>query len=461
MSRPLLFCYSAIANSNYNIAQSGGASGLSAWKANVQAFESMASSGQTPVTIDGYQCFCSTEYTSPATASGMASAAWDYAGGFVWAQANGVPLTAMLTAVELASTANGASYNGNNSALQATASGAWDVYYQDVISQFAAAGCKTLYVRIQWEQNGGWYVGWAGYEPAYQWNDYIAAWRHVAGVLHAAGAASGIVVKTVWNPAAIASSGGYVPGSWPGSGYVDVVGLDLYSSYIQWGSAAVSGTAAKELAWDTADGTSSGVQNPEPTSGSYGWGILDHIAFAKSQGLPIAIPESGDGAGGAPFGIANDSDFPTYVASRLAQAAASGVPVEFWSIWVGAFDLTWDAPASYPAAIAQVLALGSPAPPPPPPPLAITVAGILNQQQVPAAANLTVAGWLGGYSTPPTLEYSLDGVSFYPLPAGSVVTSGTFSFPLALTAAQSYNIWVKDSAGTEAESNQFTIYAPS
>lgn len=353
INRPLLISYCSQANGNYNLAQSGS---LPDWKANVAAWA--AATGVQP---DGYTCFCSTEYTNPPTAAGMAAAAYDYAQGFAWANANGVPLMAVLTAVELASAANGASSASNIAALQQTAAGAWDTYYQQVVQQFAAAGCKLLYVRVQWEHNGGWYVGWAGYQQAYQWTAWVAAFEHVAAVLHAAGTAAGITVKVIWNPDAIASSSCYVPGTLPTG--MDLLGLDLYSSYIQWGSAQIggpgTGTAAKEQAWDTAAGTSSGVITPAPTSGSYGWGVLDHIALAKSLGLPICICESGDGTGGAPFGFADDPDWPTYVASRLAQAVGDGVPVELWSIWIGPFDLTWFATATYPAAVQQVLALGS------------------------------------------------------------------------------------------------------
>jgi hypothetical protein len=348
-SRPLLICYSNDSgDGNYNIASSGN---LPAWKANVQGFEAKVGAN-----IDGYQCFCGTEYNNPPTAQGMVNAAYDYAQGFAWAQTNGVPLGVMLTAVELASTANGASSSGNNAALQATAGGAWDSYYQGVVQQFAQAGCKTLYVRVQWEENGGWYVGWQGYTAAYQWTDWIAAFQHVYGVLKAAGTANGIVVKVIWNPDAIASSGGYVPGAYPGDAYVDLLGLDFYSSYIQWGSSQISTSAAKATAWDTADGTSSGVLTPAPTDGSsWGWGMLDHIAFAKAHGKPICFPETGDGPGGAPHGITNDPAFPSYMASRIAQAQASGVPVEFWSIWDGSFDLTWDMPSTYATAVQAVV----------------------------------------------------------------------------------------------------------
>lgn len=429
MTRPLLFCYSnATGNGDYNLAFSGGATVLANCKANIQAFETAAGAQ-----IDGYQCFCSTEYTNPPSAQGMVSAAYDYAQGFVWANANGVPLSAMLTAVELASAANGANWQGNNAALQATTAGQWDTYYNQVVRQFANAGCKLLYVRVQWEQNGSWYAGWQGYTPSYQWNDWIAAFQTTANALHAAGAQYGVTVKVIWNPDAIVESGGYVPGAYPGDTYVDLIGLDLYSSYIQWGSSQVTGQAAQDTAWDTAQGTSSGVLTPAPTNGaSYGWGVLDHIAFAKAHNKPMCICESGAGTGNATYGIADDVNFPPYVAAKVTQAQGEGVPVEFWSIWDGAFDLTWTFPSTYPAAIASVLGSGASV-------NTISFGPILNQQQV-TSATITVNGSLGGYTTPPTLEYSLDNVNWNTLPSGAVVTETEFSFDLVMTIAQSYNV---------------------
>ncbi len=359
-SPPKMIAYCSLESSNYNMDYSGGTFVLEDWKANVAAWA--AATGTQP---DGYQCFCNTEYTNPASAAGMASAAWDYANGFAWGNANGVPLSCVLTAVELASPANGASFSANIPALQDVIAGQWDTYYQQVVQQFAGNGCKLLYVRVRWEENGNWYVGWQGRSQQYQWTTWVAAFEHVANVLHAAGQTYGITVKVILNPSAIVSSGAYALGVTPSRGTVDIAGLDPYSSYIQ-GDHRRSAAPAPARPRSTPPGIrrlarpraslSRNPQVPAPTAGACSTTSNGRSRWA----CHLAICESGDGTGGAPYGFANDPDWPTYLASRLAIAASEGVPVEFWSIWIGQFDLLWDAPATYPAAVAQVKALGKP-----------------------------------------------------------------------------------------------------
>lgn len=112
--------------------------------------------------------------------------------------------------------------------LRRIASGAFDSELSRWASGFAAYRQPVL-LRFAHEMNGTWYPwGWSvnGNEAA----DYVHAWRHVHDVVSKAGAKN---LKWVWNPNV--SGGGQVSDMeqfYPGSSYVDTVGLDGYN----WGT---------------------------------------------------------------------------------------------------------------------------------------------------------------------------------------------------------------------------------
>jgi beta-mannanase len=106
--------------------------------------------------------------------------------------------------------------------VQAIASGSSDGY----ITQFAkAVRAFGLPVAISFghEMNGNWYP-WGS--QATSAATFVAAWRHIHNLFRAAGATN---VIWVWNPNVISAAPG-VPlrPYWPGSGYVDWVGVTGY-----------------------------------------------------------------------------------------------------------------------------------------------------------------------------------------------------------------------------------------
>jgi hypothetical protein len=82
---------------------------------------------------------------------------------------------------------------------------------------------KPMFIRLDWEMNGTWYPEWS--RPAVSSSAYIAAWRHIWTIFHQAGATN---AAFVWCP----NVGEYGSQAWtawfPGSAYVDWVGMDAY-----------------------------------------------------------------------------------------------------------------------------------------------------------------------------------------------------------------------------------------
>ena len=104
------------------------------------------------------------------------------------------------------------------------AAGRWDAYIRRV-----ARGLKPLgptYIRFDHEMNGDWYP-WS-HNPA----DYVAAWRHVVGIFRQEGARN---VKWLWAPNATSwTTDGWLDSVrpyWPGSGWVDAIGLTVQQRY--------------------------------------------------------------------------------------------------------------------------------------------------------------------------------------------------------------------------------------
>lgn len=109
--------------------------------------------------------------------------------------------------------------------LAAIAGGNFDSYIRQWGLDLAAWG-KPLMLRFAHEMNGDWYP-WCEVTNGNQPGDYIRAWQHVHDVVTAAGATN---VTWVWAP----NGGGVgdMAAMYPGTGHVDVLGLDAYN----WGT---------------------------------------------------------------------------------------------------------------------------------------------------------------------------------------------------------------------------------
>jgi beta-mannanase len=104
------------------------------------------------------------------------------------------------------------------------AAGHWDAYIRRV-----ARGLKPLgpvFIRFDHEMNGYWYP-W-NHDPA----AYVAAWRHVVGIFRQEGARN---VQWLWAPNATSwTTAGWLDSVrpyWPGSAWVDAIGLTVQERY--------------------------------------------------------------------------------------------------------------------------------------------------------------------------------------------------------------------------------------
>ncbi len=108
--------------------------------------------------------------------------------------------------------------------LKATIEGRWDTQYRQV-AQSVVGYRGVVLLRFAHEMNGDWYP-W-GITNGNTAADFVAAWRHVVDLFRAAGATN---VLWVWSPnilrGAMSTS---ISQFWPGSDYVDIVGLTGYS----------------------------------------------------------------------------------------------------------------------------------------------------------------------------------------------------------------------------------------
>ncbi len=159
-----------------------------------------------------------------------------------------------------------------------------------------AAGQSHAIIRVMWEQNqdvDGWFQGWnqLTYSTA---SSYIAEFQSVVTNMRAV---AGEAFSFMWNPnggTGSEASGRSWQDTWPGSAYVNIVGVDQYD---------YSGYAAN---------------------------IQSVVSFAQSQGLPVAIPEWG----------LNGSDDPSYIngVAAIVNNPANNVILQAYFSYPGSID---------------------------------------------------------------------------------------------------------------------------
>jgi hypothetical protein len=187
---------------------------------------------------------------------------------------------------------------------QQITSGQYDADYKSLVDAWANQGYKTIYMRLGYEFDGNfmsWSPGNSGSPSAVA--DFVKAWQHLANLVHAEGQTDGTTVKTVWNPSDINWTGYPVASAYPGNQYVDVISSDTYSDNMQ------------QYQSETATGANPGS----------GWSLPSTIAFAKQQGKPIAMSETG--------ATSSDPSFPQWLSTQLQQAQSAGAPVSFVNVW--------------------------------------------------------------------------------------------------------------------------------
>ena len=227
-----------------------------------------------------------------------------------------------------------------------TISGAYDSAWKGIVDAWAGGGYKTVDFRIGYEMNGSFMV-WSpnnSRDPAAN-QLFVDAFRHVADILHSEGTAQGIDAVVHWNPTAINFTNYAVTSLYPGDSYVDVIGTDQYSTIYpldltDWRTPAHT-QMANVAAWAAVPENrahyflypNATQYLPTPALDSKGWSLAQAIEFADLHDKPIAIDETGVGPSGSSVGLADDPEFPRYLAALLAQAEAQGVTVRNVNIW--------------------------------------------------------------------------------------------------------------------------------
>jgi mannan endo-1,4-beta-mannosidase len=175
--------------------------------------------------------------------------------------------------------------NPYNVSLAAIASGQYDAYLTSY-AQAVRAYKHQVIMSFGHEMNGDWYP-WAYGHTSSQ--DFVAAWRHLVTLFRSQGANN---VTWLWTVNIVITAGGIPsPGPWwPGSSYVNWVGIDGYYSNPSMTFATLFGptiTAVKELTRDPiliaetaatpAAGQSAKIQDLFQGIGTYG--LLGFVWF--------------------------------------------------------------------------------------------------------------------------------------------------------------------------------------
>ncbi len=298
-----------------------------------------------------------TDYTQAPSAWGS-NAAWD---AWSWAQTGTAyvgPGSGIVPVVGVPLASNAGGWANVDTFYQQIVSGMYDADYKAIVDAWANSGYKTVQFRIGYEFNSS-LMPWSPSNSASPTADadFVAAFQHVATLIHAEGAADGITAQVVWNPADINQSTDPTL-LYPGDQYVDIISTDAYSpaypnDLTTW-SSATSATAGPQAASQTAWGASTtdlahfwqysnGTQwNPTPALGSSGWSLENTIEFARLHDKPLSISEAGAGSNGSGLGPADDPAFAQWLASALAAAQAGGVTIQNVNIWdTNVSDGTW------------------------------------------------------------------------------------------------------------------------
>lgn len=106
--------------------------------------------------------------------------------------------------------------------LSVLSSGRYDSEFSHIADVIRSFG-KPVYLRFAHEMNGRWYP-WAESVNGNKPGDYVAAWRHVAGIFRRLSPNASLV----WSPNAIHAGDASLAELFPGDKYVDEVGMTAY-----------------------------------------------------------------------------------------------------------------------------------------------------------------------------------------------------------------------------------------
>ena len=239
-------------------------------------------------------------------------------------------------------------WNNQDQVFKDIIAGKHDDVFVGLVNSWKKVGYAAIDIRIGPEMNGTFEPWYMGNDPATV-ADWKEAFRHIATLVRSV---PGIAVRTVWNPANLNWTGQPTSSSYPGDKYVDVIGVDTYSTVYpptlyDWhkndGSYAANiqewfaDPVNREHYWANPNATEWNPNGHDPSQ----WGMKQALAFAANHKKPIGIAEAGAGGDGTRTGPVDDPDFPRWLYNVLSLPGAPKVDyVNIWNINPG--DGDWE-----------------------------------------------------------------------------------------------------------------------
>jgi hypothetical protein len=168
--------------------------------------------------------------------------------------------------------------------LEQGAAGAYDAHYATLAQTLVANGLGSSILRLGWEFNGSWYP-WKVLS-AQDAKQFVDCWQHAVDAIRAVPGTAGLTF--CWN-GCNESTAYPLEAAYPGDGYVDYVGTDVYDVSWAKGTYPYPADATEEerveiqqRAWDV------WIHPAAPKNGIMAW-----QAVAKAHRKPFVIPEWG------------------------------------------------------------------------------------------------------------------------------------------------------------------------
>jgi mannan endo-1,4-beta-mannosidase len=169
--------------------------------------------------------------------------------------------------------------NPTGISLAAIASGQYDTYLRSYATAVKTFGYRVI-LSFGHEMNGYWYSwGYRHTSPAV----FVAAWRHIVTLFRASGARN---VTWLWTCNVMHPRGG-IPSParwWPGSSYVNWVGMDGYYYQPSWTFASLFGPTIKVVRTLTLDRILIS-ETAAPATAGQAWKVADLFAGVHRYGL--------------------------------------------------------------------------------------------------------------------------------------------------------------------------------
>jgi hypothetical protein len=160
--------------------------------------------------------------------------------------------------------------------LQQGATGAYNSYFRKLAKDMVAGGESESIIRLGWEFNGNWFPWSASGQAA----AFVGYWRQIVDTMRSV---AGQKFTFEWNPTVGGTNGANLVDDYPGSAYVDYIGLDVYDQ--QWGYYGAEGCRGVACQRDEFHRI---LTEPD--------GLNWLAKFATKEGKPIVLPEWGLGA---------------------------------------------------------------------------------------------------------------------------------------------------------------------